>query len=150
MDMTRLTKAQVKNLHKLGNYLASLPSDYEHFDITSFASCVSEAYNLYGILTPHTVPAKINNCGSSACGIGHGPVIGLRSKHNESWWSYGERVFGVIADANADLDYDGVSLWVDVFSADWIDEHNHHHALVERLDRWLSKHSYPARPIITT
>jgi len=135
----RITDEQIANLHKLGNHLAALPDNYRHFNIEYFANLEEEGF--FHVEPDSITAQKLNTCGASACGIGHGPAIGLPAMEGESWLDYGLRVFGAHLSCGGEI----ASLWYGVFSDHWRGEHNHHHALVRRLDAWLAGHGYPAR-----
>lgn len=81
------------NLLKLADYLATLPDDYEQFDMAEYMMTRDEDYphNEWAIsINERSKPA----CGTVACAVGHGPAAGVRVYGDTSWGDYAERVFG--------------------------------------------------------
>lgn len=77
-------------------------------------------------------------CGTTACFCGHGPLAGIRPKHNEDWCSYGVRAFGVDMSER-----DGTTLrnmWLFLFS----DDHKNSKIAACKRAAWLLQHGLPS------
>lgn len=85
-----LTDEQRANLAKLADYLAALPADYEHFDMSSFYA--DEKGYGYSLLSQR---AKTPACGTVACAAGHGIAAGVpaRDEDHDMWYLYSTRAF---------------------------------------------------------
>lgn len=92
---------QKQNLAILTLYCHNLPEGYSHFKMTSFA-CLSLSNGLWSRLiqtfNPDEVSAHINECGTSACFCGHGPLAGIKPLKGEGWETYGTRCFGAASE----------------------------------------------------
>ena len=91
MSPFRPTVQQLLNLTILAKYLQSLPKNYRHFNMGTYAW----AYG--GMSWRDIVSGKeyLTECGSSACAIGHGPAAGIPIEYSDAYWpSYSKRVFG--------------------------------------------------------
>lgn len=101
-----LTAFHKANLTALAGYLATLPKDYEHFNMTVFHA--TEVFEEYGEVDYATSvePLDIhygerpkdpsNVCGTAACAIGHGPAAGIAVGPTDyTWDQYSRRVFGL-------------------------------------------------------
>lgn len=102
------------NLIKLANYLAALPDEYEHFNMRDYAfnsGLESGTIPLVDVCT------LINECGSVACAIGHGPLIaGLEiSPDDDCWHDYTDRVF----DLNRSIFSEESHLFSFAFDSGW-------------------------------
>lgn len=83
-----MIKAKHKaNLLKLADYLATLPDDYEKFDMQDYM-LDSEGDIIW--ITTQNKPS----CGTVACAVGHGPAAGIRVYGDVDWSDYADRVFG--------------------------------------------------------
>ena len=87
-----LTKVQFLNLCKLIAFVRTCVPPPK-FDITSFHSFKDEAGDRVENINP-SIAKYEDSCGTSACFCGYGPLAGIRAKKGESWWQYGQRVFG--------------------------------------------------------
>lgn len=82
--VSHCSKLQISNLARLALHLRTMrPS--KRFDMGGFA-VNSEGDELFPIETPE--------CGTSCCAAGHGPLIGILGKKEETWNRYCGRVFG--------------------------------------------------------
>lgn len=78
-----------ENLTILADYLASLPKDYDKFDMGVF----------FRVKYDHDVDEveageSMNHCGTAMCALGHGPQAGLVPLDDEDWSDYAKRLFG--------------------------------------------------------
>ena len=93
-----MKKKHRDNLLKLADYLATLPDDYEQFDMTEYMAerdgTYWEALNIYERSKPV--------CGTVACAVGHGPAAGIRVYDDVDWSDYADRVFGIYRDDGFD------------------------------------------------
>lgn len=75
------------NMRLLADKLAALPADYAHFAM--------DRYNNQGCPPEEVTTQQLHTCGTSACALGHAPVIpGLQAWPNEYWEDYCQRLFG--------------------------------------------------------
>lgn len=79
------------NLEKLARHLASLPADYEHFDMFDYAR-YEHPYTSGRSLYPDELSTD-PVCGTVACAAGHGPMAGIAARPDETWSNYERRVF---------------------------------------------------------
>jgi hypothetical protein len=104
LDITHLpytgTAKQRANLEKLASYLAALPDDYSHFEMSVFFDSEEDEF----MAEPIPTPELLNRCGTVACACGHGPVAGVAVADEDmhcldgiSWLRYAERAFGLSA-----------------------------------------------------
>jgi len=102
-----MNKQQRSNLAKTAIYLIEKAKD-EHFDMFQYLKTKNDSR----IDAPNEVCAIYNECGTTCCFAGHGPMA-LRSKIviGEGWTKYNERVFGVS---------DPEALWIFLFDSDWV------------------------------
>ena len=76
--MTDLTRAQRTNLKKLAVYLENLPEDYGFFGMRDFNSLEGEIAVEYALKNGGLAKfAEVNECGTVACAVGHGPSAGI-------------------------------------------------------------------------
>jgi hypothetical protein len=120
----KLTKAQKRNLETLANYLDSLPPDYTHFDMATYlghdGDCGEDPEE---ILQEGHTQEYIQNCGTVACAVGHGPAAGIKLRRSElfdsyseiDWNDYSARVFGCHP---TNYEYQP-ECWHFLFSSDW-------------------------------
>jgi hypothetical protein len=87
---TEFTKDNLVNLDKLATYLESLPADYEHFNMSFYFKRYGASKSLEQI----TEQFNLNQCGTSACAIGHGPAAGIPIQNDLLWTTYSTRAFG--------------------------------------------------------
>ena len=102
-----MNKQQRSNLAKTAIYLIEKAKD-EHFDMRQYLITTEHSRIEY----PAEVCTSYNECGTTCCFAGHGPMA-LRSKMviGEKWNEYNKRVFGVAQDE---------SLWTFLFDSDWV------------------------------
>lgn len=109
-----------RNLTRLGKYLYSLPDDYAHFDMNFYFSSNLPDSDLCPATTvikqALTDPTIAGQCGTAACALGHGPVLGygLKTIPGETWDEYGSRVFGL-----EPFNRNHKDLWEWMFSSQW-------------------------------
>ena len=107
-----LTTKHISNLHKLADYLYKLPRKYGHFDMQHY--CEQDHF----LIEPDDAPKMINECGTSACAAGHGPMAGIHTKEYTDYWAdyvqecflgdqYGEH-YGEMFDQLFDTDWAGI------------------------------------------
>lgn len=93
------------NLTKLRDYLASLPDDYENFEMKRFAENHAKAANA----NPET------GCGTPACMVGHGPAAGIPIEHDRVI-EFGSLYWDIYSiDKLISCDY----LWMFAFDGSW-------------------------------
>ena len=102
-----LTSEQVNNLLKLANYLAALPEDYDHFDMSDYFS----PRGWRSIPLRMARPEMLNVCGTSACAAGHGPAAGIEPEKGQTWYGY-------VVDKFTGKD-DGCIVYSNLFGGDW-------------------------------
>lgn len=122
MNTPSLTPIQRQNLAKLTLYVASLPADYQHFNM--------EFYVRNGGFDGNISPVRkmIPACGTSACFAGHGPHAGINPLPGEVWEDYVKRNFiNQDDDGNWPKEFD----WL--FGSFW--EHSIHDAI--KRAAWL-------------
>ena len=102
-----MNKQQRSNLAKTAIYLIEKAKD-EHFDMNQYLSIADDSRSE----TPDEVRTTYNECGTTRCFAGHGPMA-LKSKivFGEEWTKYNKRVFGVT---------DSEDLWLFLFDGDWV------------------------------
>jgi hypothetical protein len=92
-----LSSQQVRNLVQLARYLRSLPADYGKFGMSDYFVKRSA-----GDWSPTGAATGLQECGTSACAAGHGPVAGIVPRPNEGWAQYTGRAFGAVFSAYVD------------------------------------------------
>lgn len=103
-----MIKAKHKaNLLKLADYLATLPDDYEQFDMTDYM--IVRDGDHWENFDPDKRSKPV--CGTVACAVGHGPAAGIRLYGDLDWTGYAERVFGKMR--HDDFEYMFGSAWSD-------------------------------------
>ena len=102
-----MTKQQRSNLAKTAIYLIEKAKD-EHFDMKQYLNTPEHSRIEY----PAEVCTIYNECGTTCCFAGHGPMA-LRSKIGigEKWNEYNGRVFGV---SQVMIE------WTFLFDSDWV------------------------------
>jgi hypothetical protein len=116
------------NLRKLADYLAALPRDYQHFDMSSFLCQPG------GLTMPPKEASLLGSCGTVACTAGHGPAAGIPIPEGcTSWWQYCDSVFGATF-AGAHYQW--------CFAAEWKDVDNTPQGAAQRI-YWLLEHGVP-------
>lgn len=89
-----LTETQKSNLKTLADYLAGLPTNYQHFDMGDWAT---NNFDDYDETSPVSGGITLG-CGTVACAVGHGPNAGIAPGPNDTQWSlYAENAFGYSA-----------------------------------------------------
>lgn len=136
---------QRSNLLKLAAYLESLPKNYSHFDMGWFADHEGDCElpmdaEVYAAKNPSEF---LNNCGTVACAVGHGPAAGIKVADEEficrgqgvNWHGYSRRAFGVGATSR----FDAFSF---LFGAQWDLIDNHHYGAAARIRYYLATGDY--------
>jgi hypothetical protein len=135
---------QRQNLLKLADYLDSLPPDYQHFDMLFYTEHFGECE-----FDPDEAAAKglqyLENCGTVACAVGHGPAAGVALNSNEkrrlahwgtpgaiAWGEYSRRAF-----------YSRPSEFAFLFASDWAEFDNHHYGAAARIRYLLDRGDAP-------
>ena len=99
-----MKKKHRDNLLKLADYLATLPDDYEQFNMSDY---MQDSDGCVVYITDQSKPS----CGTVACAVGHGPAAGIRVYGDVGWSDYADRVFGKMFDD--DFTYMFGSIWSD-------------------------------------
>lgn len=96
MLTTPLTPSHIANLTKLADFLDALPDDYAHFRMASYFGEYDEDgdYPHWDAELREADPARLANCGTCACAVGHAPMAGILPRDGEDWVGYELRVFG--------------------------------------------------------
>lgn len=68
--------------------------------------------------------SEANECGTTACAAGHGPMLGIEPLPYEGWGDYAERSFGAITSSR---------IWDMVFSAAWARHDNTREGAARRI-----------------
>lgn len=139
--------AQRRNLLKLAAYLESLPRIYRHFDMSNFAehrgNCdLPDAAEVLAATKPEFF---LNNCGTVACALGHGPAAGIKVPPTAlykragtiigvNWGRYSDETLG-IGDNND---------WEFLFGGSWDLADNHHYGAAARIRYFLANGDVPA------
>lgn len=116
---------QQGNLRLLASHLLSLPAEYPSFAMSTFTND-GQGWG------PHV--AHKAECGTAACAVGHGPLIGLDPLPGETWTSYSERLF--IADHSHEA-------WEWCFGGDWATVDNTAHGAAHRINWMLELRDIP-------
>lgn len=136
------TQQQRFNLHKLADYLDSLPADYEHFGMQTYYSGpgVFVAHDLY-VNAPRDF---FTVCGTVACALGHGPAAGIPFTERDFGECIGERTTGAIDFDKYMEKFTGDDAWEWLFSDEWAEVDNHHYGAAARIRFVLDKGWVPA------
>lgn len=176
--MTDIIKFQISprrraNLLKLADYLETLPKRYKHFEMGDFTShkgdCslakeidderIREACedseewgcrrHTENTLYARSIDKFLNNCGTSACALGHGPAAGipLAKSHIEKqrvngasivtgikWGEYTKNFLSCTTDMD----------WEFLFGGMWSEYDNHHWGAAARIRFLLDNGGIPA------
>jgi hypothetical protein len=127
------TDIQLQNLAIHADFLATSPIA-NHFDMDTFqwsASDEMETNDDLSIYEAILTLESLHTCGTSACAIGWGPAAGFPiSSEDNSWFDYGERVFGVSLESDEEaFDY--------LFGSEWVDIDNTPTGCAERIRTYL-------------
>lgn len=145
-----VTPRRRANLIKLADYLESLPRDYKHFDMGNYAEHHGDHEFDAGSFEQafYADPAEtINDCGTVACAVGHGPAAGIpfAKKHltrEKSAWS-NDYYYDIDWDAYASNFVDERSAaWTWMFDGFWDVVDNHHYGAAARI-RYYLEHGTP-------
>jgi len=143
---------KVSNLKTLASYLATLPADYEQFDMANFAEgpYVNMGVDEDGDIIPGRqclYPAQSTEvCGAVCCALGHGPAAGIPALKAdttygyESWQKYQTRVFNLYRQNEDDTDTDE---WVWCFGPGWTRVDNTPLGAAKRIS-YMLEHGTPA------
>lgn len=167
-----ITDRRRANLTKLADYLESLPEDYQHFDMEKFFDHYGECNLASGIdqavveaaalahtdvFAPEaleqtlfaTSPDRfLNNCGTVACALGHGPAAGipLAKSHIATKRIKGQTIVtGIDFESYCKLFTRGETQpeWDFLFSGDWKGVDDHHWGAAARIRYLLDNESVP-------
>jgi hypothetical protein len=129
-----------ENLDKLATYLESLPADYEHFDMSRYLLIPGGIGSIAAELAYGADPTILNNCGTAACALGHGPAAGIPAElepgYGIDWDQYAEENF--TEDGN-------VHDWL--FSSFWDGVDDTHQGAAARIRYILDGNEVPERLI---
>lgn len=164
-----------ENLIKLADYLESLPNNYSHFEMETFIShqgecdlgdaldeSIVKAIDKYEngcqwhierrqlqTIYVNSISNALNNCGTVACAVGHGPAAGIPlAKSDIIKGTRGGITF--VAEINFDnysknFIADTLSdAWEFLFSGGWSGVDNHHWGAAARIRFLLDKGGVPA------
>jgi hypothetical protein len=134
MEIT-INEEQRANLTNLAAHLKALPDDYGHFGMSTYANVMSDGYLETSCAWQKPVAIDINVCGTAACAVGHGPVIGIEPLEGEDWTRYAARAFGA-TEERYNLSFD----WL--FSGSWGDRDDTTKGAAFRIEYYL-KHGIP-------
>lgn len=123
-----ITEKQRLNLIQLTEWLKSRTENVK-FDMKWFATLL-RGEKPFGQDSTCSIPDNFNECATSACLCGHGPLAGIEAFPGETWGSYSKRAFGVIVSSD---------LWDFLFSED---HENDLQAGIRRLE-WFLNHGLP-------
>lgn len=120
-----MLKKHRTNLTKLADYLAALPADYKHFDMTDYnrAKRGDGSSALY-------IQHRRYDCGTVACAVGHAPAAGIRVWGDMGWNSYCTRVFGIDR-------WDQYDTFEYMFGAEWVHYDNTPQGAAARIRTYL-------------
>lgn len=127
-----LTDLHRANLKKLADYLMTLPEDYANFDMASYFcedGFADEKMLIEG--------SSINQCGTSACAVGHAQDAGLTltvdmTDCTVNWRQTSIDLFGL----SSSLSYGG---WNWCFAAEWETTDNSPQGAAKRIYWFLDK-----------
>lgn len=124
------------NLQILRDYMAMLPENHEHFDMWDFFT----EGDGFPVKPKEVTRGSINECGTSACLLGHAALILNAPERYDSWLEYSRSIFPALHSAGAMSDN---YIWEFLFSADWAHHNNTVPSAVKRLDYVLKRRTYP-------
>lgn len=135
------TKEQRENLIKLAAKLDTLPDEYEHFNMRTFLSHNGTCDVHPDEMLQRGDASYIDNCGTVACAIGHGPAAGIPLLPSEvdedegiNWALYTERAFGIYTFTN-DFDF--------LFGGGWTRHDNTPRGASARIRYYLAGEKIP-------
>jgi len=92
-----ITPTQYKNIEKLIAYGESVALTFHVFDMDVFFSDeLGES-----IAPSKSVAHYENECGTTACFAGLGPLAGVSPRGTKEWWQYIDKKFGARSDSDA-------------------------------------------------
>lgn len=130
----KLSKKNIANLEKLRDHLAALPTDYQHFDMSTFYGHLGDN----GDFSCQPSDVKPPACGTVACAVGHGPLIGIKAKEHEFWEDYNFRAFGLYITCEHGVKEED-DRWEWCFCSKWSDKDNTAQGAAKRID-YILKH----------
>ena len=108
-----LTAQQKRKLLKLANYVINLPENYRKFNMRNYCSSRRQDTFLDIALWEAKKTLADNECGTTACMLGHGPSAGIPpSREGMDWCAYA-------ADFGCQPEGGTRSLWNWAFSGEW-------------------------------
>lgn len=145
---------QIQNIMDLAHFLMSDAVPPPRFDISEFIYIEDEVLRQLfptetaeidghhsvrlqlqhlnkGIRYPTTLPLSVyTECGTTACAVGHGPLMGLALLPNEEWFAYSLRVFGM----NPNIQYEDFYF---MFGPYWTSKNNTAEGTAKRMLWWI-------------
>ena len=108
-----LTAQHRENFRKLADYVLNLPDDYKGFSMVDYCSSRRQDTFLDIALWEAKKTLADNECGTTACMLGHGPSAGIPpSREGMDWCAYA-------ADFGCQPEGGTRSLWNWAFSGEW-------------------------------
>ena len=149
-----LTPYHIANLETLRDFLKSNNIPPPQFDIRYY---LNNKEMLTPLLDKHdksyseiidkmqmasNAPKYYNECGTTACAVGHGPLAGIPAMDTEDWNDYCFRVFGVTGHlAGTDAQE---AAWTFMFGPMWTGKNNTAKGAAARID-WFLTHGTPEK-----
>jgi hypothetical protein len=118
------------NLDKLATHLEGLPKDYKHFDMSVYL----DGQDYFSEQQYQECKLPLNECGTVACALGHGPDAGIcfLPEERNNWYQYSQRFI----DGDNDL-------WYWLFSDQWSVIDNTPHGAAARIRYVLAGKELP-------
>jgi len=134
-----ITVEQQANLRKLAEHLLAFAPDYPDFAMDLFTRDERDLVRGYG-----HAPAYKAECGTAACAVGHGPIVGFAPLPDERWTDYSHRVFvGKCVNGDDDIfGYQGKA-WEWCFGGAWSNVDNTAHGAAYRIFWLLDNRDIP-------
>lgn len=127
-----LTEKQIVNLRQLATYLSALPDGYGQFDMGNYRAKGAIVDGAAGF------PRKLNDCGTVACALGHGPNAGIAPEGSRTWLAYSSDHF--ISPSQDETE----PYWEWCFSGLWMDSDNTPKGAAARINWMLDHDGIPA------
>ena len=141
----RFSAANRANLERLADYLESLPRNYKHFDMKTFVNEYAPGADTDAIIEYALHNGGVNQCGTVACAVGHGPAAGflfsrrmpsLWIEGKPNWFAYTARFF-LSSKRGQNVMFD----WL--FGEEWVSVDNHHYGAAARIRYALAGNPLP-------
>lgn len=135
--MYELTEENKSNLKKLADYLSALPEEYSHFDMETFyRRIIIDHYEKYNFKN-FDDGTYLNECGTVACALGHGPAAGIEVGDSTNWYAYGLKFI----EENSSNE----QVWGFLFSVEWVKIDNTPQGAAKRIYWILDGNKIPVR-----